>query len=421
MSDDHGQAEGEVFQTVGQMVRVGIAMAARLGALRAQVKRRQAEEVERAERAKQADIDNVERQLRSEQDAAARTALQRKREEDGRERDRLRDERMEARRRSDAQRRIAEHHLLRADQDKEFLTGASAEQLAAVYRQSVEWHTESGIAQTMRAKIESHLEEQGIELPKVEPVAAAGRGDNGQPGEGATRSPFWAEYWGPKFAHLGEGTSAPEPGASNEQESDEQNLDVHPVTVDAALLTAHGGGEIPEPPPTWRPAERAMAAAVVEAAEAEDRAADDASGQEPVDPNGLSAIAEATRDEIRRILAGAIRKAADDVGTDDVRAESTVTAINPGRIQAALASAAQRPPAYDSVERREASARHLRATTTASEDAIEARMSADVSSAHPPSAAVGAPAKGTKSGRKSTDVRDLSQPVSDRQRQEPGR
>jgi hypothetical protein len=98
-------------------------------------------------------------------------------------------------------------------------------------------------------------------------------------------------------------------------------------------------------------------------------------------------------------------------------AAATVTAVktldaDPGgspNLDAAAATAAeQRPAGYDTVERREATETWVRENTEATEEAIAARMTADISSAHPPQAAVGAAA--TTAGKANTtgQVRNLT-------------
>jgi hypothetical protein len=98
-------------------------------------------------------------------------------------------------------------------------------------------------------------------------------------------------------------------------------------------------------------------------------------------------------------------------------AEPTVAAVTTlaadtgvgSNLDAAAAKAAeQRPAGYDTVQRREATETWVRENTDATEEAITARMTADLSSAHPPQAAVGASAKPAGKANTTGQVRNLT-------------
>lgn len=475
MADDHGQDENEAFASIGQMLRVGLTMASQLAQARAMREQRRSAETERQERAAQADLDRYERDLKTaktEHDKAVqnvvrikekalrdrdtrikdaeRAAAQIKRDQAYQERDRLREQQTAERRSHDTRRRIAEHHLNRADRDPEFLRTATATELAARYRQAKEWENESGIAQTVAEKIEGHAKAHGIDLDDYGPEtpealrvamkpadAPAPDGTTKREGDVVTaaaladivRNPellgdLSAEELADRHAMAklptpeGDETSLSQTAAEKIEEYSRE----HGIDLDAAAER------------------REMAEALVADADSEDREVTAALAQEQaqssggeVDPQALSPIATAAREEIRSILAGAAEARARIRGGADAPAPQAREEVSPATAEpgwpGAVAQAKARAdatvdssPKYDSAERRAETAEYLAVNTDASEEAIGARMQADVTLAHPPQAAVGGrPKTATVGVKASTQIRDLNQKTTDRQRQEPGR
>lgn len=473
MADDHGQDENEAFASIGQMLRVGLTMASQLAQARAMREQRRSAETERQERQAQADLDRYERDLKTaktEHDKAVqnvvrikekalrdrdtrikdaeRAAAQIKRDEAYQERDRLREQQTAERRSHDTRRRIAEHHLNRADRDPEFLRTASATELATAYRQAKEWESESGIAQTVAEKIEGHAKAHGVDLDDygpetpealrvaMKPAEPTRNGAaNKREGDMVTTAALADIVRNPKLL---DELSAEEladrhaMATSPSAEGDERSLSqtaaekIEEYSLENGVDLAAAGER------------REMAEALVADADNEDREVAAALAEEQgqsngADPQALSPIATAAREEIRSILAGAAEARARIRGGADAPAPQASQAVPPPAAEpgwpGAVAQAKARAdatvdtsPQYDSAERRAATAEYLATNTDASDEAIGARMQADVTLAHPPQAAVGGRPKTSTVGVKaSTQIRDLNQKTTDRQRQEPGR
>ncbi|KXO95799.1 hypothetical protein AXK56_16435 [Tsukamurella pulmonis] len=363
--------------SAGQVLRTVMMMAGQFAQIRAGVAQRRAQEQERQEREEQAALREEERQIEAEKaaDLAARKEVKQIKDRALRERDqRIRDhtinERTETRRQHEAQRRIAEHHLQRADRDQDFFETATPEEIALRYRQAVEFNDESGIAQTMRSKIEEFAKSKGVDL---------------------TDSP------------------------------DEEKADL--AAILAKAMNPNRDQERDDDPD----GKQRIAEALVAGADADDRAAAaERSASTKLEPQELSEIAQAKREEIQAVLNNLAAKRGNPSSPTAATKKSAPAATRPDRASAILNAAKVRADErasvapYDSADRRAATAQHLEENTTASADAIQARMSADISSAQPVQTALGAKVR-QPTANKSGQVRDLSQKVSARERQEPGR
>lgn len=380
-NEDHGAAESEAMGSAGQVLRTVMMMAGQLAQIRASVQQRRAQEQERQERETQAELRERENEIKAAEaaDLAARKdvkAIKDKalRERDQRireaertaaqaERDKAINERTESRRAHEAQRRIAEHHLQRADRDKEFFETATPAEIADRYRQAVEFHNESGIAQTMRTKIEEFAERKGVNLTEV----------------------------------------------SQEEKSDL-------AAVLAKAMDPNRPREREDDPTS----KQQLAEALIDGADAEDRAAVEQAANTKLEPQELSEIAQAKREEIQAVLNDLAAKRGaptQKAAAASPRPDRASKILNAARVRASeRASVAP----YDSADRRAATAQHLEENTTASKDAIEARMGADVTASQPVQVALGAKVR-QPAANKSGQVRDLSQKVGARERQEPGR
>lgn len=405
----HEQEAGRAF---GQVVRISLAMATQLAQQRARVRERREQELERTAREKQAAAEAAMREqsqaeaarARAEQQAARdqqrvdqqaardqeRAEQQAARDKVYAERDAARQQQFEERERRQTSRRIAEYQLNRVDRDT-WWENATPDKIATAYRQAQEWRAESGPAINAAEVIEARVgKDKGLDLTELseDDLDAA----------------------------LAEAYMTPRERAQRAADRQQEQAQAAAGSDQAIAHT--------------------VAASLVADADREDAQVDaelDADGGPTHTPVELSPVAAKAREDIRAMLAGKQPRSdipaqaatasehpeTEVVATAAELAEpvaATTTALTGGPaltggkgLDAAAADlAAQRPPAYDSSERREETEEWLREYTEATDEAIEARMSADRSSAHPPHAATRAtPAKAGKANT-TGQVRNLT-------------
>jgi hypothetical protein len=411
-------------------MRVALAMASQLAQHRARLHQQRQQELERAAREQQGVIDAREQQLRT----AARDALAADRE------------------RHQTARRIAEYQLNRVDRDK-WWENATPEKIATAYRQAQEWRSESGAAINAAEVIEERVGiDKGLNLAAVseEDLDTALAEAYMTPRQRAQRN---AER--KREQQQGQDAGSDRLIAQNLADSLVADADREDAQVDAEL-DADGG-------PAHTPVEYSPAAAkareeIRAMLAGKKRSATGLPGSTPspllnlpptparddqvedIDPSRpLLNLPQPTSDNSDTVtpeepaasllnmpnpttglspdstpspLADAIKSGA-QLAAD---AEPTVAAVKtlatdgtgPNLHAAAATAADQRPAGYDTVERREATEEWVRENTEATEGAISARMTADISSAHPPQAAVGAKAKTAGKANTTGQVRNLT-------------
>lgn len=427
MSETDTGHEQEVGRAFGQVMRVALAMASQLAQHRARLRQQHQQELERAAREQQGVIDAREQQLRT----AARDALAADRE------------------RHQTARRIAEYQLNRVDRDK-WWENATPEKIATAYRQAQEWRSESGAAINAAEVIEERVGiDKGLNLADVseEDLDTALAEAYMTPRQRAQRD---AER--KREQQQGQDAGSDRLIAQNLADSLVADADREDAQVDAELDADGGPAHTPvEYSPAAAKAReeiRAMLAGKKRSAtglpgstpspllnlpptpERDDQVEDidpsrpllnlpqtntnTASPDDPAasllnmpDPTtGLSP--DSTPSPLADVITSGAQLATDAEPT--MAAVTTLATFGTGpNLDAAAAKAAdQRPAGYDTVERREATEAWVRENTGATEEAISARMAADISSAHPPQAAVGAKAKTAGKANTTGQVRNLT-------------
>ena len=436
MSETDTGHEQEVGRAFGQVMRVALAMASQLAQHRARLRQQRQQELERAAREQQGVIDAREQQLRT----AARDALAADRE------------------RHQTARRIAEYQLNRVDRDK-WWENATPEKIATAYRQAQEWRSESGAAINAAEVIEERVGiDKGLNLADVseEDLDTALAEAYMTPRQRAQRD---AER--KREQQQGQDAGSDRLIAQNLADSLVADADREDAQVDAELDADGGPAHTPvEYSPAAAKAReeiRAMLAGKKRSAtglpgstpspllnlpptpERDDQVEDidpsrpllnlpqtNTNTASPDDPaasllNMPDPTTGLSPDITPSPLADVITSGA-QLATD---AEPTVAAVKtlatdgtgPDLDAAAAKAADQRPAGYDTAERREATEEWVRDNTEATEEAVSARMAADISSAHPPQAAVGAKAKTAGKANTTGQVRNLTNTQSPQHRQ----
>lgn len=460
MSETDTGHEQEVGRAFGQVMRVALAMASQLAQHRARQRQQRQQQLERIARERQADIDAQERELRTREAEKDRAAQQTAREQDRAkqqaardqaiaDRNAARDALFADRERHQTARRIAEYQLNRVDRDK-WWENATPEKIATAYRQAQEWRGESGAAINAAEVIEERVgADKGLNLADVseEDLDTALAEAYMTPRQRAQRD---AER--KREQQQGQDAGSDRLIAQNLADSLVADADREDAQVDAELDADGGPAHTPvEYSPAAAKAReeiRAMLAGKKRSAtglpgstpspllnlpptpERDDQVEDidpsrpllnlpqtNTNTASPDDPaasllNMPDPTTGLSPDSTPSPLADVITSGA-QLATD---AEPTVAAVKtlatdgtgPDLDAAAATAADQRPAGYDTVERREATEEWVRENTEATEEAISARMAADISSAHPPQAAVGAKAKTAGKANTTGQVRNLT-------------
>lgn len=452
MSETDTGHEQEVGRAFGQVMRVALAMASQLAQHRARQRQQRQQELERQARERQAVIDSREQELRSREAAHDRVAQQAARDKAVAERNAARDALFAERERHQTARRIAEYQLNRVDRDT-WWENATPEKIATAYRQAQEWRHESGAAINAAEVIEERVGiAKGLNLAEVseEDLDSALAEAYMTPRQRAQRD---AERTREQQQEQGESTGSDRLIAQNLADGLVADADREDAQVDAELAADGGPAHTPvEYSPAAAKAReeiRAMLAGKKRSATglpdstpspllnlpptpARDDQVEDIDPSRPLLnlPETTSQDNGVTHDEpaasllnmpdpttglsadntspLAEVITSGAQLAADAEPT--VAAVKTLATDGTGsNLDAAAAQVAeQRPAGYDTVERREATEAWVRENTEATEEAISARMAADISSAHPPQAAVGAKAKSAGKANTTGQVRNLT-------------
>lgn len=458
MSETDTGHEQEVGRAFGQVMRVALAMASQLAQHRARQRQQRQQELERQARERQAVIDSREQELRSREAAQDRVAQQAARDKAVAERNAARDALFAERERHQTARRIAEYQLNRVDRDK-WWENATPEKIATAYRQAQEWRHESGAAINAAEVIEERVGiDKGLNLAEVsaEDLDAALAEAYMTPRQRAQRD---AERKREQQQERGEGTGSDRLIAQNLADGLVADADREDAQVDAELAADGGPAHTPvEYSPAAAKAReeiRAMLAGKKRSATGlpdstpspllnlpPTPARDQVENIDPSRPllnlpettshdngvthddpaasllnmpdptTGLSADSTSPMAEVIKSgaqLAADAEPTVAAVKTLATDSPATDTGVGPDLDAAAAKVAEQRPAGYDTLERREATEAWVRENTEATEEAISARMAADISSAHPPQAAVGAKAKSAGKANTTGQVRNLTQ------------
>ena len=452
MSETDTGHEQEVGRAFGQVMRVALAMASQLAQHRARQRQQRQQELEREARERQAVIDSREQELRTREAAQDRVAQQAARDKAAAERNASRDALFAERERHQTARRIAEYQLNRVDRDK-WWENATPEKIATAYRQAQEWRHESGAAINAAEVIEervgiakglnlAEVSEEDLDTalaeaymtPRQRAQRDAERKRDQQQGQDAASDRLIAQ-------NLADGlvADADREDAQVDAELDADGGPAHtPVEYSPAAAKAREEiramlagkkrsatgvpGSTPSPllnlPPTPQRDDQVEdldpSRPLLNLPQPTSDNSDAVTPEEPAasllnmpDPTtGLSP--DSTPSPLADVITSGAQLATDAEPT--VAAVKTLATDGAGsNLDAAAAKAAdQRPAGYDTVERREATEEWVRENTEATEEAISARMAADISSAHPPQAAVGAKAKTAGKANTTGQVRNLT-------------
>ena len=467
MSETDTGHEQEVSRAFGQVMRVALAMASQLAQHRARQRQQRQQELERQARERQAVIDSREQELRSRESAQDRVAQQAARDKAVADRNAARDALFAERERHQTARRIAEYQLNRVDRDK-WWENATPEKIATAYRQAQEWRHESGAAINAAEVIEERVGiDKGLNLAEVpvEDLDTALAQAYMTPRQRAQRDAERKREQ--QHQEQGEGVGSDRLIAQNLADSLVADADREDAQVDAELDADGGPAHTPvEYSPVAAQAReeiRAMLAGKKRAATGlpestpspllnlpptpvrEEQVENDPSRplldlpettrqdtgvthDEPAAsllnmPDPTTGLAADSTSPLAEVIQSGAQLAADaeptvaaikTLATDSL---ATDTGVGPDLDAAAATVAEQRPAGYDTVERREATEAWVRENTEATEEAISARMAADISSAHPPQAAVGAKAKTAGKANTTGQVRNLTQTHGNQHRQ----
>ena len=467
MSETDTGHEQEVSRAFGQVMRVALAMASQLAQHRARQRQQRQQELERQARERQAVIDSREQELRSRESAQDRVAQQAARDKAVADRNAARDALFAERERHQTARRIAEYQLNRVDRDK-WWENATPEKIATAYRQAQEWRHESGAAINAAEVIEERVGiDKGLNLAEVpvEDLDTALAQAYMTPRQRAQRDAERKREQ--QHQEQGEGVGSDRLIAQNLADSLVADADREDAQVDAELDADGGPAHTPvEYSPVAAQAReeiRAMLAGKKRAATGlpestpspllnlpptpvrEEQVENDLSRplldlpettsqdtgvthDEPAAsllnmPDPTTGLAADSTSPLAEVIQSGAQLAADaeptvaaikTLATDSL---ATDTGVGPDLDAAAATVAEQRPAGYDTVERREATEAWVRENTEATEEAISARMAADISSAHPPQAAVGAKAKTAGKANTTGQVRNLTQTHGNQHRQ----
>jgi hypothetical protein len=448
--------EQEISRALGQVMRVALAMASQLAQHRARQRHQQQQQLERTARERQAVIDSREQELRSREATHDRTAQQTARDKAVADRNAARDALFAERERHQTARRIAEYQLNRVDRDK-WWENATPEKIATAYRQAQEWRGESGAAINAAEVIAERVGlDKGLNLAEVseEDLDTALAQAYMTPRQRAQRD---AE-------RTREQQQQQEPGkdagsdrliAHNLAHSLVADADREDAQVDAELAADGGPAHTPveyspaaaqareeiravlagkrrgatglpdsPPPPLLNlpvaPArddqveENDLSGPLLDLPEStghnNDASPDEPAASQPNMPGPTTGLpADTTPAPWADWIKSGAQLAADAEPT--VAAVTTLaadTGVGSNLDAAAAKAAEQRPAGYDTVQRREATETWVRENTDATEEAVAARMTADLSSAHPPQAAVGASAKPAGTANTTGQVRNLT-------------
>ncbi|MBA4023911.1 MAG: hypothetical protein C0482_16250 [Gordonia sp.] len=433
-------------------MRVALAMASQLAQHRARQRQQRQQQLERTARERQADIDSREQELRTREAAKDRTAQQAARDKAAADRKAARDALFAERERHQTARRIAEYQLNRVDRDK-WWENATPEKIATAYRQAQEWRGESGAAINAAEVIEERVgADKGLNLAELseEDLDTALAEAYMTPRQRAQRD---AER--KREQEQGEGAESDRLIAQNLAESLVADADREDAQVDAELDADGGPAHTPVEYSPVAAKAREEIRAVLAGKKRDATGLPDSTpspllnlppiptrdGQFDNDPsapslnlppttsstNDAAAIDDPAAPQLNlpdpttglpadsstRPWAEVIKTGA-QLATDaepTVAAVKTVAADTPvgSNLDAAAAKAAeQRPAGYDTAQRREATEAWVRDNSTATEEAIAARMAGDISSAHPPQAAVGASPKSRGKANTTGQVRNLT-------------
>lgn len=451
MSETDTGHEQEVGRAFGQVMRVALAMASQLAQHRARQRQQRQQQLERAARERQADIDSREQELRTREAAKDRTAQQAARDKAAADRNAARDALSAERERHQTARRIAEYQLYRVDRDK-WWENATPEKIATAYRQAQEWRGESGAAINAAEVIEERVGlDKGLNLAELseEDLDTALVEAYMTPRQRAQRD---AER--KREQEQGEGAGSDRLIAQNLADSLVADADREDAQVDAEIDADGGPAHTPvEYSPVAAKAREEIRAVLAgkkldstglpdstpspllnlpPTPARDDQVENDPTGPLLNLPHTTSQDTAATPDDpaasqlnlpdpTTGLSAGStpapwadVIKSGAQLVTD---AEPTVAAVKTlaadtgvgSNLDAAAAKVAeQRPAGYDTAQRREATEAWLRDNSPATEEAIAARMAGDISSAHPPQAAVGASPKNRGKANTTGQVRNLT-------------
>jgi|GEM_PF-5331431 len=427
--------EQEATQTVGKVLRMGMMIATQMAQHRARVRQQREHELERQARETQAAAEAAERELAAAESAQQRQLQQAARDKAAAARDAARDKLYADRERHQTARRIAEYQLNRVDRDA-WWDKATPDAIATAYRQAQEWREESGAAINAAEVIEERVrKDKGIDLAELSDqdldtaLAEAYMTPRERAQREAERRAGAQRTSGPDSAF------AQAVAVSLVKDADRED-----AQIDADIEADGGPSQAPaELSPVAAAAREEIRAMLAKKSQTSTPGASTSSPllNLPPTPDRDNNVEQHDRPAPLLDLPHPVRQDSNTVTSDEPAASllnmpdpttgqgswgevaeaAQQVATGPGLDSAAALLARDRAAPYDSAERRENTETWVRQNTDASEEAISARMSADLSSAHPPAAAVGAAAKVGGSANRTGQVRNLTQTHNKQQHQ----